>query len=68
MGQKLRRFFILILLLLLFLAPAQSTSFPHFSLDFFRELFQWESAREVFDLDEKEAIEVFGAWENEVFV
>ena len=52
---------VLVLLCRLFFLSSQGEgALSKLSLSFFSELFQNETARAVFDLDEKESVEVFG--------
>jgi len=65
--MKKKHFFLSIALFLLSLAllfaPAGAFSLKQGSLSFFDALFQSQLARAVFDLEEEEAVEVFG-WED----
>ncbi len=59
---------LLVILALLIFSPHGPTAFSRLSQDFFRCLLKHEGAREVFDLEEEEAVEVFGALGKEEWV
>ena len=54
--------------LVLLFYPRRNFSLGSFSLDFFSRLFESKEAREVFDLDEEEAVAVFGGEDEAVFL
>lgn len=65
--MKKKGFLVSVILFLLFIAllfaPASTSSLKQGSLSFFDALFQNRRAREIFDLEEEEAVQVFG-WEE----
>lgn len=52
----------------IFLFKGTAFGLYRFSMEFFRDLFSLEKAREVFCVEEEEYVEVFGESNEEVFV
>lgn len=70
--MKIRRrqiFFLFLLLLSLFFAKSEEIgTFYRFSMDSMERFFSSRKAREIFGVDEEEAVAVFGSQEEEVFL